>query len=125
MRTMAMLGRSRRTTLADARQVPEVEVDVLARLHGGGATVIDVRQPEEYEAGHVPGATLVPLDELPDRVAEVPRSGPVYVICRSGGRSLRAAEFLLDRGVNATNVAGGTMAWIDAGHPVDTGGPAS
>lgn len=101
--------------------VPEIDVGELARRHQAGATVVDVRNLDEYEAGHVPGARLVPLPEVADRRAEIPASGEVLVICKSGGRSLRAAELLREQGVDAVNVAGGTMAWIEAGHPVVMG----
>jgi rhodanese-related sulfurtransferase len=101
--------------------VPEIDVAELARRHAEGAYVLDVRQPDEYEAGHVPGAVLVPLDQLEARRAEVPTDRPVLVICKSGGRSAKAVQHLAPLGVDATNVAGGTMAWIDAGNPVVEG----
>ena len=101
--------------------VPEIDVAELARRHAEGAYVLDVRQPDEYEAGHVPGAVLVPLDQLEDRQAEVPRDVPLLVICKSGGRSAAAVRALVAAGYDATNVAGGTMAWIDAGQPVVEG----
>jgi rhodanese-related sulfurtransferase len=101
--------------------IPEIDVAELARRHAEGAYVLDVRQADEYEAGHVPGAVLVPLDQLEGRAGEVPADRPVLVICKSGGRSARAVQFLSGQGVDATNVAGGTMAWIDAGHPVVEG----
>jgi rhodanese-related sulfurtransferase len=90
--------------------VPEIDVDALAKLHAEGATVIDV-----------PGARLIPLPEVADRVAEVPGGEPVYVICAMGGRSRRACEFLLGQGLDVTNIAGGTNGWIEAGQPVTTG----
>lgn len=101
--------------------VPEVDVDELDRARAGGAAVIDVRQPDEYDAGHVPGARLIPLAEVGVRMGEVPTEGPVYVICLSGGRSAKATEFLRNRGLDATSVAGGTKAWIDSGRPVAHG----
>jgi rhodanese-related sulfurtransferase len=101
--------------------VPEIDVAELARRHAAGAYVLDVRQADEYEAGHVPGAVLVPLDQLEARQAEVPSDAPVLVICKSGGRSAKAVQYLAPLGVDATNVAGGTMAWIDAGNPVVEG----
>jgi thioredoxin 1 len=102
-------------------EVPEIDVAELAELRSQGVPLIDVREPDEYEAGHVPGAHLVPLTTVPDRLDEVPSGGPVYVICAKGGRSLRAAEFYRSQGLEAINVAGGTTAWIDAGEPVNTG----
>lgn len=101
--------------------VPEIDVTELVERREAGVFLLDVRQPDEYDEGHVPGAVLVPLAEVPDRVAEVPAGEPVLVICRSGARSLRAAEFLVGAGIDATNVAGGTLAWIEAGQPVATG----
>lgn len=101
--------------------VPEIDIDTLQNEMGGGAPTFDVREPDEYEAAHVPGVRLVPLAEVPDRLGEFPTDETVYVICKSGGRSAKAAEFLRANGVDAVNVAGGTMAWIDARKPVDTG----
>jgi rhodanese-related sulfurtransferase len=100
--------------------VPEVDVAALAAARETGAAVLDVRQPDEYESGHVPGAVLVPLGELPTALELVP-DGELYVICKSGGRSARAVQLLAETGRSATNVAGGTMAWIEAGYPVSTG----
>jgi rhodanese-related sulfurtransferase len=102
--------------------VPEIDVAVLAERRQEGAPVIDVRTPDEYVEGHVPGAVLLPLPELVERVDEVPDDGkPVYLICAVGNRSARAAEYLRGQGVDAINVTGGTVAWIDAGQPVATG----
>jgi rhodanese-related sulfurtransferase len=101
--------------------VPEIDVAELARVREGGVALIDVREPDEYAAAHVPGATLVPLATVPDRLADVPTEGTVYVICAKGARSLRAAEFYRAQGIDAVNVAGGTNAWVDAGHPFSSG----
>ena len=98
--------------------VPEVDVEELAEVRGGGAPVIDVREPDEYEAVHVPGAVLVPLGEVMARVDEIPRDEPVYVICASGNRSAKAAQWYRSQGIDARNVAGGTKAWIESGRPV-------
>jgi rhodanese-related sulfurtransferase len=79
----------------------EVDPAVFAAAHRGGATVIDVREPFEYVTGHVPGAALIPMGQLPSRLAELPRTAPVYVICASGNRSLAAADFLARAGIDA------------------------
>lgn len=102
---------------------PETDVATLAAAHAAaaGATVLDVRQPDEYVEGHVPGAVLIPLGELADRRGEIPEGDPLYVICAAGGRSLTAAAALVGAGYPAVSVAGGTNGWIDAGHPVVTG----
>ena len=103
------------------QDVPEIDVAELARRRAEGAYVLDVRTPEEYVEGHVPGAVLLPLQELQERWQEVPE-GDVLVICKSGARSATAVRALNGAGRTTTNVAGGTMAGIDAGHPVETGG---
>ncbi len=100
---------------------PEIDIDELATGRAAGIPVIDVRQPEEYEAVHVPGAKLMPLADVVARLAEIPRQGPVYIICQSGQRSLRATEFLRNQGVDARSVAGGTKAWAEAGHETARG----
>ncbi len=82
--------------------------------------VIDVRQPEEYAAGHIPGARLIPLGELPDRLEEIPQDERVVVVCRSGNRSSRAQRILAEEGFDyAHNMLGGMNAWQQAGYDVD------
>lgn len=98
--------------------VPEIDVDELERARPSAAAVIDVRQPEEYDAGHVPGARLIPLAEVAGRLGEVPTDGEVLVICQTGGRSARATDFFRRQGIDARNVAGGTKAWVESGRPV-------
>jgi rhodanese-related sulfurtransferase len=99
----------------------ECTIADLAAAHAQGAAVVDVREAAEYVGGHVPGAALIPMGELGARLAEVPVDGTVFVICRSGHRSQSSSEFLERSGIDAVSVAGGTMGWIQAGHPVVTG----
>jgi rhodanese-related sulfurtransferase len=101
--------------------IPEIDVDALADALAGGARLVDVRETHEYTDGHVPGAVLVPLGVVADHVDAFRGDGPTYVICRSGARSMRAAEFVAQHGVDVVNVAGGTLAWIDSGREVVTG----
>jgi len=86
------------------------------------ARLIDVRETYEYVAGHAPTAINIPLSELVERVAEIPRGEDVYIICESGGRSAQATHWLSQQGITAINVLGGTSAWRGAGLPVATGG---
>lgn len=102
-------------------EVPQIDVEELARRRDAGAPVLDVREDDEYVEGHVPGAQHIPLAEVPERAGEAPTDGRLYVICRSGGRSQKAAEHLRSRGVDAVNVAGGTLAWIESGRSTATG----
>lgn len=99
----------------------EVDLATFAAAHRDGATVIDVREPFEYVTGHVPGAELIPMAQLPSRTRDLPRTAPVFVICASGNRSLAAADHLARAGVDAWSVAGGTAGWTRAGHPVIRG----
>lgn len=101
--------------------IREVGPDELEQALAVGAPLFDVRMPDEYEAGHVAGAVLIPLPEVPERVPDFPTDGPVFLICRSGARSMRAAEFLEQFGVEGVNVAGGTISWVQSGRPVVAG----
>jgi rhodanese-related sulfurtransferase len=101
--------------------VPEIDVDELAERLRSGARLIDVREPDEYTGGHVPGAVSVPLATVPDQLDLFRGDGPVYVICQGGGRSRRACEFVEAHGVDAVNVAGGTGAWIGSGRETVSG----
>lgn len=101
-------------------ELPTVDVDALVGFLPG-APLFDVRQPDEYAEGHIASAVLVPLAEVPDRVGEFPTDQTVYVVCRSGGRSANAVAFLRAAGVDAVNVEGGTLAWVEAGRAVVEG----
>jgi len=85
-----------------------------------GAWLLDVREDDEWAAGHAPDARHIPLGELSARAAEVPQDQVVYVICRSGARSARAAQALAAAGWEAINVAGGMQDWAAAGRPMTT-----
>ena len=99
----------------------EIDIHEFAAAHADGAEVIDVREPGEYVSGHVPGARLVPMAQLPGRLSELDRSRTVYLVCASGNRSKSMAALLAHQGFDAVTVAGGTGAWIQSGRPVTTG----
>ncbi|MCL6669204.1 rhodanese-like domain-containing protein [Streptomyces panaciradicis] len=99
----------------------EATVDELAAAWDGGGLVIDVREPDEYAAGHVPGALLMPLRTVPAGCDELPLGCPVFVICASGNRSKSAADWMTARGIDAYSVAGGTAAWARGGRPIAVG----
>ena len=104
--------------------VPEVDVHQLRDSLADGASLLDVRELDEWLGARVPGVPLIPLAELPAHLdALPPHRGTVYLICHSGARSMHAAEFLKQQGIDATNVAGGTKAWIEAGYEVESGPP--
>lgn len=99
----------------------EVDLDTFAAAYEAGATILDVRNPDEYRAAHVPNAVLIPLTEPAARQDEIPEADPLYVICAVGGRSLTAARALVGAGYRAVSVAGGTNGWVGRGGAVATG----
>lgn len=102
--------------------IREISASDLATVLERGGVVIDVREPDEYREGHIPGAMSVPLGTVPESVEQFRKPVPVYVVCLSGGRSLRACEYLADAGVtNVVNVAGGTMGFAALGNPLTAG----
>ena len=82
--------------------------------------VIDVREQDEYNDSHIPGITLIPMSTIADRLAEIPKDKTVIVTCRSGNRSSQVASFLREQGfTNIHDMAGGIVAWQNAGLPVE------
>lgn len=98
--------------------VDEISV---ADLHALGADIVllDVREDDEWQAGRVPFARHVVLGSVPDRLDQF-TGDPTYVICKVGGRSLRACEYAAERGHLVVNVTGGMLAWAAAGYDVDS-----
>ncbi len=94
--------------------------DAIAHV-AAGATLIDVREQDEWDADHAPSAQLLPLSALAERFGELPSGTPLLVICHSGRRSERACAFLAENGYDVTNVLGGMSAWAEAGGPVVAG----
>ncbi len=105
-------------------ETPSVPVDAVPELLAPDVVLLDVREPDEWELGHAPGALHIPLEDVPARLAEIDIDAVLYVICRQGGRSRIAAEYLNNLGYEAANVAGGMVAWQQAGRPLtSTAGP--
>ncbi|CAM3852806.1 MULTISPECIES: rhodanese-like domain-containing protein [Tsukamurella] len=100
-----------------------IGIDALPAIEG--ITLLDVREPDEWDLGHAPGAVHIPLIELPARFGELDLDSEVYVICRGGGRSESAVRYLETVGVEAVVVDGGMIAWAAAAKPVvrPDGGP--
>ena len=101
--------------------VPAISVDELAGQIATGAVVVDVREQSEWDEGRVEGSRLIPLGEVIARVSEIPREGTVYVICRSGVRSADACSYLRTQGIDAVNVTGGILAWLDSERAIEFG----
>ncbi|HMF83461.1 MAG TPA: rhodanese-like domain-containing protein [Acidimicrobiia bacterium] len=85
-----------------------------------GALLLDVRNPDEWQAGHAEGAAWIPMSELAERQEEIPTDREIVVICKSGARSGRVAQALVAAGYEAANVAGGADAWQAAGFAIVT-----
>jgi hydroxyacylglutathione hydrolase len=115
--------KSRRGAL---EQIPQLDVVSLEKVAGtNDRQVIDVRSPEEWAKGHLPGAIHIPLAALPDRLADLDRDEPVVLHCQGGGRSSIAAAFLQSQGIkNVSNLAGGYDAWTKQGFPTESGNSA-
>lgn len=93
--------------------LPSITIEQLAGfLENGTPTLIDVRRPDEHAVASIPGSTLIPLHELPERLAEVPRDSTVYVHCKSGMRSAKAVALMRENEIDAINVEGGIDAWL-------------
>ena len=99
----------------------EVTVAELAAILSADPStpVVDVRNPEEYAAGHVPGAVLIPMHTVPVRLQDIPSDRTVYLVCAVGGRSGQVAAWLEPQGYDVVNVLGGTQAWAMSGHPLE------
>jgi rhodanese-related sulfurtransferase len=83
--------------------------------------VLDVRQPQEYQSGHISGAKLIPLNELAHRMTQLPKNKPIIAVCRSGSRSVHATRMLAEAGYQVENLRGGMIAWQASGYPVRKG----
>jgi rhodanese-related sulfurtransferase len=100
----------------------EISVADAVAKRDGGAFILDVRQPEEWNETHIPDSTLIPLDQLAARVNELPKDQEIVVVCRSGNRSAQGRDILLEAGfTNVTSMAGGLNQWKAAGYPTVSG----
>ena len=91
--------------------LPEIDVQSALEAQSSGVILLDVREKDEYEAGHAVGALSIPLSELNERISEIDKSVELNIICKSGGRSAQATMALNQAGYKATNVRGGSLEW--------------
>jgi len=103
----------------------DVTVPDAVSLLESGAVLLDVREPDEWEAGHAPSAVFIPMGSVQLRIGELPKDRTIVVMCRSGGRSAVVTEALQGLGFAAVNLAGGIEAWAGERRPVvtDAGAP--
>lgn len=106
--------------MTQAPQITEISANDAHELATtGAATLVDIREPFEWEAGSAAGALRMQMSTLPARHFELPKDQPVLLICASGGRSCSAAAFLVEQGFDARSVAGGTAGWVASMLPID------
>lgn len=105
-------------------QVPGVPPEELpAELPGAGNALLDVREHDEWAAGHAPGAVHIPMSEIPQRLDDLPEADQLYVVCRSGGRSARVTAYLNANGWDAVNVERGMNGWHTSGRSLVSDDP--
>ena len=104
--------------MTSAAGATEVEVEDAIALVADGGYLLDVREQNEWDAGHAPDAHLLPMSAIQERIDEVPEDRTVYVVCHSGARSERVSAYLRSLDLDAINVLGGMMAWRAAGGEV-------
>ena len=114
-------GTIRREHFSILKGMEEVTPQEGQRRVQQGAVLLDVREDNEYREVRAQGAQLMPLSMFEESFQQLPKDQEIVVICRSGARSARAAQYLLDRGFNAVNLQGGTIAWEEQGLPVERG----
>jgi rhodanese-related sulfurtransferase len=106
------------------QELDPLEVDVpttLAALSDPNIQIVDCREQDEWDAAHVEGMILIPLSVMGQRLGELDRNRPLVVVCRSGARSLRAAQQLSEIGfTDVKSMHGGLIAWSEQGHPLTT-----
>jgi rhodanese-related sulfurtransferase len=115
-------GSSAQVKTIDVASLPrDVDVQTAAALREQpGVMILDVREQDEWDAGHIPGAVFMPMGEVPNRLSEIPTDKTVIVQCRSGNRSSQVTDFLAKQGfTNVHNMSGGINAWQSAGLPVE------
>ncbi len=105
-----------------SQTIPEINAQQAYEKYQQGAFILDVRQPDEWNQGHIANATLIPLDQLPQRVSELPRDREIVVVCRSGNRSREGTLILLENGFKqVSSMAGGVIDWSARGYPLVQG----
>ena len=100
--------------------VPQADIATVPSDIDESVTLLDVREDDEWQRGHAPGALHIPMGQIPARIGEIDSTTPLYVVCQGGGRSQRVAQYLAQNGFSPVNVSGGMMAWAGAGRQVIT-----
>jgi rhodanese-related sulfurtransferase len=117
---LVLWGNYRAKTRPSAALPPEISVIEAYNKYQNGAFFVDVRTQQEWDDFHAPNTTLIPLDQLAARLAEIPRDKEIVVVCRSGNRSQQGRDILLNAGFRqVTSMQGGLNEWRASGYPVE------
>lgn len=109
----------------DDTDVPQASIGDVPVDFDETVVLLDVREDDEWQRGHAPGAQHIPMGDVPARLAEIDTEAQLFVVCHAGGRSQRVAQYLARNGYDPVNVAGGMLAWASAGRPLVTDGGAT
>lgn len=101
-------------------EVAQAHVADVPTAFDESVVLLDVREDDEWQRGHAPGARHIPMGDIPSRLAELDPNAMLFVVCHLGGRSQRVAQYLAQNGYTPLNVIGGMQAWAAAGRPVVT-----
>src|SRR5689334_3784233 len=104
----------------DEVEVAQAQIADVPTTLDGSVVLLDVREDDEWQRGHAPGAQHIPMGQVPARLDEIDQDATLYVVCQAGGRSQRVAQYLARNGYTPVNVTGGMLAWAGAGRPVVT-----
>jgi rhodanese-related sulfurtransferase len=104
----------------DDTDVPQAAIVDVPATFGDAVVLLDVRENDEWQRGHAPGAQHIPMGDVPARMAEIDADAQLFVVCHAGGRSQRVSQYLARNGYEPVNITGGMLAWAGAGRPVVT-----
>ena len=104
----------------DEVEVTQASIADVPSTFDGSVVLLDVREDDEWQRGHAPGAQHIPMGQVPSRLSEIDADAKLFVVCQVGGRSQRVAQYLAGNGYAPVNVSGGMLAWAAAGRPVIT-----
>jgi rhodanese-related sulfurtransferase len=104
----------------DDDAIPQADIATVPPNFDESVILLDVREDDEWQRGHAPGAVHIPMGQIPDRIGEIDSTAALYVVCQGGGRSQRVSQYLAQNGYAPVNVSGGMLAWAGAGRPVVT-----
>ncbi|MBW8712067.1 MAG: rhodanese-like domain-containing protein [Mycobacterium sp.] len=104
----------------DEVEVGQAQIADVPPRFDGAVILLDVREDDEWQRGHAPGAQHIPMGQVPSRIGEIDPDAKLFVVCQAGGRSQRVAQYLARNGYTPVNVSGGMLAWAGAGRRVVT-----